>query len=169
MTDPAPDELTAPGGPFEMVEEDVFGEPMLVFRNRARSTRELLAGSGEYGADAYVVCGDRRLTFADHLADVAALSSVLADEYGVRPGDRVALLAANCPEWITAFWATTGMGAVAASMNAWWAPPEAEFALRSAEPAVVIADLSPSAGATANPIFNLHSSVLPQNRRYESV
>jgi long-chain acyl-CoA synthetase len=44
------------------------------------------------------------------LRRVAGLSSAFA-ELGVKPGDRVALFAANCPEWHTADFAITGNGA----------------------------------------------------------
>ena len=33
--------------------------------------------------------------------------------FRVAPGDRVAILAANCPEWIVTFWATISLGAIA--------------------------------------------------------
>jgi long-chain acyl-CoA synthetase len=132
--------LAGPGEPFEIVEEEVLGEPMEVYRNRARSLREVLARSAAHGEAVYVVCGDQRITYAEHLARVAAFASVLRDEYGVGRGDRVAILAANCPEWIVAFWATVSIGAVVASMNAWWADPELEYALGHSEPTVVVAD-----------------------------
>lgn len=45
------------------------------------------------------------------LRRIAALSKALA-VLGVKPGDRVGLLAPNCPEWHIADFATTGLGAV---------------------------------------------------------
>ncbi len=132
--------LSGPGQPFEIVEEAVLGERMEVYRNRPRSLREVLGRSAAHGDAVYVVCGDERVTYSEHLARVAAFASVLRDEYGVGRGDRVAILAANCPEWIVAFWATVSIGAVVASMNAWWADPELEYALGHSEPTVVVGD-----------------------------
>jgi long-chain acyl-CoA synthetase len=132
--------LSGPGQPFEIVQEEVLGERMEVYRNRPRSLREVLARSAAHGDAVYVVCGDERVTYAEHLERVAAFASILRDEYGVGRGDRVAVLAANCPEWIVAFWATVSLGAVVASMNAWWADPELEYALGHSEPTVVVAD-----------------------------
>jgi len=145
MTDAAPTSATnlplaGAGEPFEIVAEDVLGERMDVYRNRSRSLREVLARSAAHGDALYVVCGDERVTYAEHLQRVAAFASVLRDEYGVGRGDRVAILAANCPEWIVAFWATVSLGAICASMNAWWADPELEYALAHSEPTVVVAD-----------------------------
>ena len=36
---------------------------------------------------------------------VASVAQALRERYGVEKGDRVAILAANCPEWIVSFWA----------------------------------------------------------------
>jgi long-chain acyl-CoA synthetase len=47
----------------------------------------------------------------EFLRRVAGLASAFA-ELGVKPGDRVALFAANCPEWHTADFAISGNGAV---------------------------------------------------------
>jgi acyl-CoA synthetase (AMP-forming)/AMP-acid ligase II len=132
--------LTASGGPFEIAEEIVLGQRMRVFKNRPRSARELLAESAAWGDRNYLVHDGRRVTFREHLAAVGALAAALRDEYGVRKGDRVAILAANSPEWVVAFWATLSLGGVVASMNAWWAPPEIAHALASCEPKLVIAD-----------------------------
>jgi long-chain acyl-CoA synthetase len=133
-------DLTAPGGPFEIVDEIVLGERMAVFRHRPRSARDLLLESSKWGSAEYLVLGDARLTFETHLEQVAALATALREEYGVQKGDRVALLAANSPSWVIGFWATVSIGAVVASMNAWWAAPELAHALETCEPKVVIGD-----------------------------
>lgn len=132
--------LTGPGGPFEIVVEDVLGERMPVFRNRPRSVREVLQRSAAFGDAEYLVHGDQRVTFAAHLDAVAAVATALREEHGVGKGDRVAILAANSAEWVVTFWATLSLGGIVASMNAWWAPLEIEHALRNSDPKLVVAD-----------------------------
>src|SRR5512145_2604827 len=132
--------LTAPGAPFEIVEEEVLGERMPVFRNRRRSLREILAGSAAFGDREYLVHGDRRISYAEHLRQVASAASALRDLYGVRPGDRVAILAANCPEWIVAFWATTSLGASVAALNGWWTADEILYGVENSDPKLLIGD-----------------------------
>jgi acyl-CoA synthetase (AMP-forming)/AMP-acid ligase II len=132
--------LTAPGAPFEIVEEDVLGERMRVFRNRRRSLRELLAGSAALGDREYVVHGDRRISYAEHLRLVASTARALRDLYGVRPGDRVAILAANCPEWIVAFWASVSLGASVAAMNGWWTADEILYGVENSDPRLLVGD-----------------------------
>jgi acyl-CoA synthetase (AMP-forming)/AMP-acid ligase II len=132
--------LTAPGAPFEIVEEEVLGERLPVFRNRRRSLREFLAASAALGDREYVVHGDRRLSYAEHLRQVASAASALRELYGVRAGDRVAILAANCPEWIVAFWATTSLGASVAALNGWWTADEILYGVENSEPRLLIGD-----------------------------
>ena len=135
--------LLAPGAPFEMADEDVLGEAMQVFVQRARSLRQLLAQAGRFGDSDYAVFhnGGRRraLTFADHERRVASVAAALADR-GVGAGDRVAILAANCPEWIITFWATVSLGAVAVACNGWWTRDEIVHALAHTTPALLVAD-----------------------------
>jgi acyl-CoA synthetase (AMP-forming)/AMP-acid ligase II len=132
--------LTAPGQPLELAYEDVLGVPMKVFKNRDRSLSALLATSVEHGERDYLVTAERRISFVDHARRVASLATSLRDDYGVRAGDRVAIVAANSPEWIVAFWAITCLGAITVAGNAWWSPRELKVGLDLADPTVLIAD-----------------------------
>lgn len=134
--------LTAPGAEFEIRPEPVAGRPARVFARRHRCLTELLEASREFGDREYLVTVDSRLTFAQHYDQVAALASVLRTEYGVGRGDRVALCAANCPEWIVGFWAAVSLGAVAVGMNSMWAAPEVAHGLDLTTPKVVLTDAS---------------------------
>ncbi|GAA1033118.1 MULTISPECIES: class I adenylate-forming enzyme family protein [Amycolatopsis] len=132
--------LTAPGAEFEIRPEPVAGRPAKVFARRHRSLTELLAASREFGDREYLVTVDSRLTFSQHYDEVAALAAVLRTEYGVGRGDRVALCAANCPEWIVGFWAAVSLGAIAVGMNSMWAAPEVAHGLDLTTPKVVLTD-----------------------------
>jgi acyl-CoA synthetase (AMP-forming)/AMP-acid ligase II len=132
--------LTGPGGPFELVFEDVLGERMQVFKSRQRSLREILAASGARGDAEYVVHGDRRISYAENLRISAALARALERRYGIGRGDRVAILAANCPEWIFSFWACMSLGAIVASLNGWWTGDEIEYGVRHSDPRLLIGD-----------------------------
>ncbi len=134
------DNLTAPGAPFEMVEEAVRGVPMRVLADRPRSLGELVERSRAHDEKEFIVSGDRRIRFADHRAAVADIARALESGYGVGPGDRVALFGANSPEWILAFWAITSLGAVAVGLNGWWAADEVGYALRDSDPKLLIGD-----------------------------
>jgi acyl-CoA synthetase (AMP-forming)/AMP-acid ligase II len=137
-------DLLAPGGFFELEEAEVLGERMQVFKGRLRSLRDALVASVGFGDREYVVFSDgetrRALTFADHERAVASVAAALRDRYGVGPGDRVAILAANCPEWIITFWATIALGGVAVGLNGWWVGPEIRYGIEDSDPLVLVAD-----------------------------
>jgi acyl-CoA synthetase (AMP-forming)/AMP-acid ligase II len=132
--------LTGPGGPFEIVQEDVLGERMPVIKSRARSLRELLLRSAAHGAKEYIVHGERRISYGEHVDLVASVAHALRDRFGVRPGDRVAILAENCPEWLITFWATVGIGGVVAALNGWWQADEILYGIADSDPALLVAD-----------------------------
>lgn len=133
-------QLTGPGGPFEICQEEVLGECMPVFRRRPSTLRDLLAESGVHGAKEYLVQGKRRISYAENLRRAAAAARVLSERYGVGKGDRVAILAANCAEWVTAFWAAVSLGGIVAALNGWWTADEIRFGIEDAEPRLLIGD-----------------------------
>ncbi|WP_039800131.1 class I adenylate-forming enzyme family protein [Nocardia araoensis] len=136
----AASKLTGPGGRFEMVVEDVLGAPLPVMRQRRSSLREVLAAAAAHGDRDYLVTADRRMSFTEHAAAVAALATALRDRFGVGKGDRVGILAANTPEWVLTFWAAQALGAIAVGYNAWWAPREISYGVEHTSPAVLVVD-----------------------------
>ncbi len=133
-------EITGPGAFFEVVEEEVLGERMPVFKDRKRSLRQLLQDSAMHGDKEYLVLGDRRVSYAEHLRMVASTARSLRERFGVRQGDRVAILAENHLEWVISFWATVSLGAVVAALNGWWTEDEIRYGIDVSEPSVLIAD-----------------------------
>src|SRR5262249_24823514 len=89
--------LLGPGGMFETVEENVRGDGMPAFKQRVPPLRALVERSAGFGDAEYMIFGDRRVTFAQHERAVASVAKALREKYGVTKGDRVAILAANCP------------------------------------------------------------------------
>lgn len=132
--------LLGPGCPFEVVREEVFGRPVSVFKNRMRSLRQILEASLAHPDREYLVFGERRIPCGAHARAVASVARVLSERHGIGKGDRVAILAANCPEWIVAFWAVTSLGGVVVAMNGWWAADEIRYALADSTPKLLIAD-----------------------------
>ncbi|MFP6639778.1 MAG: class I adenylate-forming enzyme family protein [Myxococcota bacterium] len=133
-------ELTGPGGPFELHDELVLGETLPVFKSRPGSVRELLEASAAHGDKEYIVHGDRRIGYDDHLERVASVAQALADRYGIASGDRVAILAANSAEWVMAWWAVASLGGVLSAFNGLWTPDEIRYALADSEPRLLIGD-----------------------------
>ncbi len=137
-------QLLSVGAPFEVGEEEVFGERVRVFVNRPRSLRDVLLRAREFGDAEYMVFRDgekeRRYTFSEHERLVAGAAAAFSQRFGVRPGDRVAILAANCPEWVISFWATVSLGAICVGLNGWWTEDEIRYAVDHCKPKLLIVD-----------------------------
>ena len=133
-------ELTGPGGPFEIVEVPVRGIPVRTYTGAPNSVRDIWHASRAYEDRDYLVYGDERWTFAAAHRDVASIATWLAAN-GVAPGDRVAIAMRNYPEWMLTYWATLSLGATAVGMNAWWTGPEMAYALEDSTPKVVVCDV----------------------------
>ena len=125
---------------YELTQDNVLGVPMTVFAERHRSLRELLAASKDFGDQDYIVDGDRRISYAAHHDSVGPVAAWLAAQ-GVGKGDRVAILGWNSIEWVTAFWATVSLGAIAVGLNAWWSPAEISQAVADCEPTVILEEM----------------------------
>ncbi len=135
--------LTGEGGFFETTTETVLGEEMTVVKNRMANLREMLSASANHGGGSaryYLFDDGRAATFEENIRDAAAVAAALRDFHGVASGDRVAILGANSPEWIQAFWAITSLGAVAVALNGWWTADEIRHGLELTTPRVLIAD-----------------------------
>lgn len=132
--------ITAPGGSFEVIEEDVLGHRMRVFKNRERSLVAYLERSREYGERECLVNEEERLSFAEHADAVASLARALRDTWGIGKGDRVAIFAANSHQWIITFWATVSLGGVVVALNALWSRREAAYGIEHCRPALVVCD-----------------------------
>lgn len=133
--------LCGPGAPFELVEEDVLGETLRVFAQRPRNMREVLLTAAErHGDSPYLVFGDETVTYKELPGRVASYAAVLAEEYGVAKGDRVAIASANTVEYALTIWACIVMGAVVTGLNGWWTGPELAYGVELTQPKVLIGD-----------------------------
>jgi long-chain acyl-CoA synthetase len=133
-------QLTAPGAMFEMEEVEIFGVPTRVWKSCPPSLRSLLELSLFHGDATYLVYEDERMSFKEHFAAVAGLATVLAEDYGVKPGDRVTVAMRNYPEWVIGFWAAAALGAVIVPLNAWWTGPELAYGLEDSGTKVALVD-----------------------------
>jgi acyl-CoA synthetase (AMP-forming)/AMP-acid ligase II len=133
--------ILGPGAPFELVEEDVLGSKLPVFARRWRTVVEGLVEGGRRFPDLeYLVFPDRTLTFSSVLGPVASVAAALRDRYGVGPGDRVAIVAANCAAHVITSWAAISLGAIPAELNGWWTGPEIAYAVELTRPNVLLGD-----------------------------
>jgi len=120
-------QVTAPGGPFEIAEQEVLGRSMRAYVVPPRTLAEVLVGSRAHGDKTYLVYENERYSFAEHFDIVAGLADWLVREYGVSKGDRVAIAMRNYPEFPFFWWACHAIGAIAVPLNAWWTAEELRY------------------------------------------
>ena len=132
-------ELEGPGSPFHVTTEEVRGVTLRSYAAAPPTMRAVWELAGFQGDKEYLVYEDERYTYAEVQAQARKLAAHLV-AHGVTPGSRVAIAMRNYPEWVTSYWACVSVGAAVVGMNAWWTPPEMEYALNDSEPRVMIAD-----------------------------
>src|SRR5438270_1087719 len=99
--------------------------------------RFLRYSSGKYPARTAVVCRDQRFTYAQFSDRVARQAGALL-ALGLRPGDRVAFLGANCHRLLEGYYGVLEAGGVLLPLNIRLAPAELAYILNDAEAAVLL-------------------------------
>src|SRR5437660_11728914 len=80
----------------------------------------------------------RSLTYAAFAERIAAAARALKSVLGVGPGDRVAILAANHPDYLVLLYACARLGALLVPINWRLAVPEQLFILADASPKMLL-------------------------------
>ncbi len=103
-----------------------------------------------FPAKTAVVYGDRRWTYAEFGQRIGRLAGALL-RAGVRPGDRVAMIAPNVPELLEAHFAVPRVGAALVAINTRLQAPEVGYILNHSRARIVFADpeLAPRVQAEA--------------------
>jgi long-chain acyl-CoA synthetase len=87
-----------------------------------------------------VFYGEREISYAELLAQSEKAAALLQNNFGVKPGDRVALWLKNCPEFVVCVFGILGAGAVVVPVNNFLKPAEVNYILNDGEIDVVITD-----------------------------
>jgi len=132
--------LTAPGTMLEVGEADVRGVRMKVWKAAPPTLREVFAIAAVFGPREHLIFEDERATIASFRAAAAKFAHQLIAD-GVKPGDRVAVIMRNLPEWPVAFWGGVLAGAIVTPLNAWWTGPELEYGLKDSGSSIIVVDI----------------------------
>ncbi len=84
--------------------------------------------------------GASAMTFAELIAKASRLSASLARSHGIGPGDRVALIARNCPEYLVILIAVSDLGAACVLINPRQTAAEVTTILADCEPKLVVVE-----------------------------
>lgn len=80
----------------------------------------------------------RRFTYRQFNERTNKLANAWQEKWGIRKGDRVAIVARNCPEFLEAFYAAGKLGAILVTINIRAASEELAYLFRNAEPQGII-------------------------------
>jgi 3-oxocholest-4-en-26-oate---CoA ligase len=84
-----------------------------------------------------LVCGERRLTFAAFDERAGRLARVL-DDAGLLPGEKVAIMCVNAPEYMEAFYAAQKLGCVPVNVNYRYVGAELAYLLDNSDAAALV-------------------------------
>ena len=132
--------LAEPGSPLAVAEGTINGIAMRYYPEAPPTLRFLVEASAVHADRDFLIYENERATYATHLKAVAHLAHELKDKFGIRKGDRIAIVMRNYPQWPVAFFAALSIGAIAAPMNSWWTGEELEYGLGNADVKLAIMD-----------------------------
>jgi len=132
--------LGQPGSMLEVGEEEVRGIRMKIWKAAPPTLRHIFELASAFAPRDHLVLDDERATIGQTRGAAIALARRLIDD-GVKPGDRVAIIMRNLPEWPVAFWAGVLVGAIVTPLNAWWTGPELEYGLQDSGASILIVDI----------------------------
>jgi len=118
-----------------------WGYNEMVYADRTKNLTELLANTvAKYGDLEGIISADSRLTYKQFASQVNQVSSGLYHKYGIRKGDRVALMLRNGWEFCVSFFALVKLGAIAVPLNTAYKGEEAAFQLNDSGSIMLIVD-----------------------------
>src|SRR5579859_5178625 len=164
QADPRLRQLLGPGGPFEVRDVVVDGVALRSFVRAPATIVDCFQAARSHAGLVHLVFEDARLTFGDVRRQALSVARRLRADFGIRPGDRVAIAMRNFPEVGISFWAAAAAGAIPVLLNAWWMGPELRYALADAGAGVVFADAErierlagPGDGQQAPPVIGVRA------------
>ncbi|WP_433996217.1 ATP-dependent acyl-CoA ligase [Bradyrhizobium jicamae] len=101
--------------------------------------------AARYGDRVLLVSGETRWTYAE-TADIAAASARTLHDAGIRPGDRVALMCSNRPEFLQVYLGCAWLGAIVVPVNTALRGFQLSHILRNSQPSLLVVE-APMLGA----------------------
>lgn len=131
--------LTQAGSPFEIENVQIDGRTVKWWKNAPPTLRQTFQVAASHGDKTFFVYEQDRVSFDAFKRATLALAAELQAQ-GVQPGDRVAVIMRNLPEWPVAFFAGVLIGAIVAPLNAWWSSAELLHGLNDSGATTAIVD-----------------------------
>ncbi|MFC1978138.1 class I adenylate-forming enzyme family protein [Chloroflexota bacterium] len=112
-----------------------------VYADRPKNLTELLNTTvKKYGEQEGLIDASTRLSYKQVASSVSNVASALYYNYGIRKGDRVALMLRNGLEFVISFFAIAKIGAISVLLNIALKGEELAFQVRDSGPALLIVE-----------------------------
>ncbi|SFJ16519.1 class I adenylate-forming enzyme family protein [Thermoflavimicrobium dichotomicum] len=126
---------------MKIVYETHFNRQVKVYKNRPKNLTDMLRQSVEsYPQREALVMNGRRITYLQLWEKAERMAGNLYVFYGVRKGDRIALLLSNSLEFVYAIFACARLGAIAVTLNTRLKEDELSYMLNHSGAKVLITD-----------------------------
>jgi long-chain acyl-CoA synthetase len=133
--------IAASDSPLQLSDGVVDGVSMKIYANAPPTIRTILElAEPQFGARDYLVYEDERVTYAAFTRAVEHFAKILQEQFGVKKGDRIAVIMRNFPQWPVPFFAALSIGAIATPMNSWWIADELEYGLKDCGAKIAVID-----------------------------
>ena len=133
--------LAASDTPLKLEDAVIGGVSMKVYADAPPTIRTILElAEPQFGARDYLVYEDERVTYAAFTRAVEHFAKILQEQFGVKKGDRIAVIMRNFPQWPVPFFAALSIGAIATPMNSWWTADELEYGLKDSGAKIAVID-----------------------------
>lgn len=133
-------EITAPGGLFEMESVELDGYSYQAYVHAPKTLVDVFTGARAHGDLEFMVYEGRRYSYADYFAQVDALAATLQSGYNLGKGGRLAIAMRNNPAWAITYAAATLIGVVVVPINSWGKTEELRYALEDSGSTVLVCD-----------------------------
>jgi len=138
-------------------------------KNVGMTLDSVLRGWADSQPDRPLLCIGSEITTAQALLEQVTSLAAQLHQWGVGPGDRVALWAQNSQAWVAWLLAASWRGAAVAVLHPTLQPDELHHALEQARPKWLVADLQcrdRDLRAIANSVLHVEEGVLPPDNPY---
>jgi len=139
--DPIAEALMDVGAPFEVVEQEVRGKRLRVFKNAPVTLTDAIDHARSHGEAEFIVSGEQRLTFNQFFTASDGFTVALVNQYSLKPGASVAICMKNSAEWMISFVAVLKAGGVAVLVNSRGTGETMCQAISDTDCVLVLADL----------------------------
>ena len=112
---------------YAIEDQTIRGVTLKTFKNAPHDLREVLDLCLIHNDAEFLIYQDERYTFKEVYNITKKIADILITTYRIRPGDPVALVMRNTPEYPMLMMAIASVGALTVCLNSWWTEKELKY------------------------------------------